>query len=434
MMGPDDGEGATDSLPADSTIPRRDFLARSVATVGAIGAAGAAPGTGKGAEAAGRSASPATGPAASFTAAPGAGSPAYSGRYEGERLNRVAFPLGRHRRGDDLPRGHRRAVPRLAPEPARTSSTSRASSPRSPSRRGAAPGGARPRGPGPGLEAVRRAGLRRTAPRAPPTACRGSRRARFRARFPFAGHRARGRRVPLRVEITAGARSRRATPTARACPSPALEYRFRNPAAEPLEAVFSFNARNFLAVRATRTRTASARPCRGASSSGVGRHARTSPGKAAAAPPSRAMPGARVEPRLVPRRLVGPAHHGLAGRGGGRGYERRRHARGSRPRGPRSSCRSPWRRASRGRSGPQLAWYAGQTDLRLGEDPPARRRPEARAHLPSLVCGPVLRSRRGGGLFARALRRAAGEDGPLLATASTTPRCPPRWSRRWPPT
>ena len=166
-------------------LRRRTFLATSAAAVGAVGNASAV-------EAAG-------GRANKEPAAP-AKRP-YNGPYTGEHLSRVAFPLGGHRRRDDLPGGHAAPSRTSRCATSRTSSTSRASSRRCASR--AIPAVARVlEGPVPALEAVRRAATPATGAAARPTACRASARASFVARFPFGTVTPDRRSVPLTVELT----------------------------------------------------------------------------------------------------------------------------------------------------------------------------------------------------------------------------------------
>src|SRR6185369_17173330 len=80
-------------------IPRRDFLVRSAVTLGAVGGIGAAEPDPRAPVGTAQGAAPAPGapaPAAPGTpAAPVAGKTGrYNGPHTGERLNRIAFPLG----------------------------------------------------------------------------------------------------------------------------------------------------------------------------------------------------------------------------------------------------------------------------------------------------------------------------------------------------
>lgn len=71
--------------------------------------------------------------------------------------------------------------------------------------------------------------------------------AEFLARFPFAVVSLRDPEVPLAVEITGWSPFLPGEADDSSLPVGALEYRFRNPGREPIEAVFSYHAKNFLA-------------------------------------------------------------------------------------------------------------------------------------------------------------------------------------------
>ncbi|MBN1444127.1 MAG: hypothetical protein JXA90_15560 [Planctomycetes bacterium] len=72
-------------------------------------------------------------------------------------------------------------------------------------------------------------------------------RAEFIARFPFATVTLSDDDLPVRVEITGWSPFQPGDADASSLPVAALEYRLANTSSEPVEAVFSFNARNFLA-------------------------------------------------------------------------------------------------------------------------------------------------------------------------------------------
>src|SRR5262249_36484998 len=69
------------------------------------------------------------------------------------------------------------------------------------------------------------------------------------ARFPFATVTLEDERVPLGVEIEAWSPFEPGDADGSSLPVAALEYRLTNPGGQPLEAGFSFHARNFLAGR-----------------------------------------------------------------------------------------------------------------------------------------------------------------------------------------
>ncbi len=70
----------------------------------------------------------------------------------------------------------------------------------------------------------------------------------FQARFPFASMSLTDRDLPLKVELTAWSPFEPGDADNASLPVAALEYRFTNAGSAPLEAVFSFHARNFMAT------------------------------------------------------------------------------------------------------------------------------------------------------------------------------------------
>jgi uncharacterized protein (DUF608 family) len=72
--------------------------------------------------------------------------------------------------------------------------------------------------------------------------------ARFMARFPFATVRLSDKQSPLEVEITGWSPFEPGDPDNASLPVAGLEYKFKNLTSKPLEAVFSYNCRNFMAV------------------------------------------------------------------------------------------------------------------------------------------------------------------------------------------
>ena len=71
----------------------------------------------------------------------------------------------------------------------------------------------------------------------------------FRVRFPFGTVTLRDKDVPLEVEITGWSPFEPGDADNASLPVAALEYRFTNRSAAAVEAVFSLNARNFMAIR-----------------------------------------------------------------------------------------------------------------------------------------------------------------------------------------
>ena len=71
----------------------------------------------------------------------------------------------------------------------------------------------------------------------------------FKARFPFATIKLADPKIPLKVQITGFSPFTPGDADNSSLPAVALEYRFTNPTNKPVQAVYSFNSRNFLAVR-----------------------------------------------------------------------------------------------------------------------------------------------------------------------------------------
>lgn len=70
----------------------------------------------------------------------------------------------------------------------------------------------------------------------------------FKARFPFAKIRLKDRTLPLQTDITAWSPFIPGDADNSSLPVAGVEYRFRNTSTKPIEAVYSFNSRNFIAV------------------------------------------------------------------------------------------------------------------------------------------------------------------------------------------
>jgi uncharacterized protein (DUF608 family) len=219
-------------------IRRRDFIKQSVVTVGAVGAVGA---SGEGAAGA-----QAGSPAAENAARPGsrAGSSKYNAEYTGERLQRVAFPLGGIGAGmiclegtGALSHFSIRNKPEVFNEPCLFAAVSIKGKPRSARvLEGPVPGWKIFGQPGTGNGASGKTyGLPRFTE------------ASFQTRFPFASVTLSDKKVPLRVEITGWSPFEPGDADGSSLPVAALEYRFTSAAVEPLEAVFSFNSKNFMA-------------------------------------------------------------------------------------------------------------------------------------------------------------------------------------------
>lgn len=221
-------------MPTDSSsagqLPRRDFLKLSAVTVSALGAGEV---SGEAATASNRKPRAAKGPAK------------YNTEYSGPRLNRVAFPMGGMGAGmiclegtGALSHFSLRHRPEVFNEPL-TFAALCVKGPANVARvlEGPVPAWKLFGQPGTGNGA---AGTSFGLPR--------FRSARFTARFPFASVTLEDPDVPLAVEITGWSPFEPGDADNASLPVAALEYRFTNPTKRPVEAVFSWSARNFMAV------------------------------------------------------------------------------------------------------------------------------------------------------------------------------------------
>jgi len=214
-----------------SRIPRREFLKTSAASVGAIGTMAAV------------SAAPRR--VRSHSSAAGRAGRAYNGTYSGDYLNRIAFPMGGIGAGmiclegsGALSHFSLRNRPEVFNEPCTFAALSiQGTAGIARVLEGPVPGwklfGAPSTGNGAGGTSF---GLPRFAS------------ATFRARFPFATVTLVDSRIGMAVEITGWSPFEPGDADNSSLPVAALEYRFVNRSAETLRAVFSFNARNFLAT------------------------------------------------------------------------------------------------------------------------------------------------------------------------------------------
>jgi uncharacterized protein (DUF608 family) len=226
-------------------IRRRKFLETSVAAVGAVGAAGTSVDA-----TADTSQTPRPSPAT------GAGPRAYNGLYAGEHLSRVAFPLGGMGAGmiclggtGALSHVSLRHKPEVFNEPCVFAAVHV---------KGTPPVARVLEGPVPSWKLF---GLPDSG-----NGLGGStfglprfRSATFAARFPFGTVSLEDARVPLKVVLTGWSPFEPGDADSASLPVAALEYAFLNPTDRTLEAIFSFNARNFMpaskgkqAVRATK--------------------------------------------------------------------------------------------------------------------------------------------------------------------------------------
>ncbi|HSW46861.1 MAG TPA: GH116 family glycosyl hydrolase [Phycisphaerae bacterium] len=227
--------------PGNQSMPRRDFLKKSVATAGAIGAAGSIESL-----------------PASAQNAPGAPAPvgckiharkqerAYNGPYTGLYLDRVAFPLGGIGAGMICLEGTGalshlsiRNKPDIFNEPCTFAAICIKGRPNTarvvegPLRTWKLFGTS---GSGNGGGRSRTFGLPRFAE------------AVFEARFPFGMITLTDPSLPVKVEIAGWSPFEPGDPDSASLPMAGIEYRFVNTSDKPVEAVFSFNTKNFMEV------------------------------------------------------------------------------------------------------------------------------------------------------------------------------------------
>jgi uncharacterized protein (DUF608 family) len=213
-----------------SKIPRRDFLKTSAASVAAMGTIAS---------------EAAQGQSAPQRQATGAAASSYNGRYSGERVSRIAFPMGGIGAGmiclegtGALSHFSLRNKPEVFNEPL----TFAALSIKGPDKvalvlEGPVPSWKIFGAPGTGNGASGTSfGLPRFAS------------ASFQARFPFATVTLSDNRVGMGVQITGWSPFEPGDADSSSLPVAALEYRFVNRSAKALDAVFSYNARNFMVV------------------------------------------------------------------------------------------------------------------------------------------------------------------------------------------
>jgi uncharacterized protein (DUF608 family) len=328
---------------------RRAFLKTSAAAVGAIGTTGAAPG-----EPAARHASSQNGPETKAATRP------YNGPYAGEHLSRVAFPLGGMGAGmvclegtGALSHVSLRHRPEVFNEPCvfaalwvKGASARVLEGPVPPWKLYGRPDAAN------GLGASSY-GLPRF------------RSATFLARFPFGTVTLDDPGVPLAVELTGWSPFEPGDADGASLPVAGLEYAFHNPTSAAVEAVFSWNARNFLAAAKGRQ---SVRATRG----GFvlwGSGAPTEPWDEASFCAEVGDPGVKVNAAWFRGEWFDPLTLAWRDVETGACYERQAPAEGNPA--PGASLFVPFTLApgERKRITLRLSWYVGASHLRAGEDP-----------------------------------------------------------------
>jgi len=212
-------------------LPRRDFLKLAAA--------------GLGAPAAWRDDTPFPTEARPYVPAARRGRDGFRLVYEGEHLNRVAFPMGGIGAGmiclegtGALSHVSLRHRPEIFHEPVLFGALCI---------RGDPPEARMLEGPVPAWKKFGRPGTGNGAPGTTYGLPR-FRHARFEARFPFATVRLRDPALPVQVEITGWSPFEPGDADASSLPVAALEFCFINRTGRPVEAVFSWNARNFMVV------------------------------------------------------------------------------------------------------------------------------------------------------------------------------------------
>jgi uncharacterized protein (DUF608 family) len=226
-----------------ASMPRRVFLKRSVAAAGAVGAMGAADA---------RSVASQAEQPSHYDSGQQRGRESepvrprrYNDAYKGEALNRVAFPMGGMGAGmiclegtGALSHFSLRNRPEVFNEPMVFAAICVKGGPNvARVLEGPVPGWKVFGAPGTGNGA---AGKTYGLPR--------FREATFKPRFPFAAVRLKDKAVPLAVEITGWSPFEPGDADNASLPVAGLEYRFVNTGRTELKAVFSFNAKNFMAV------------------------------------------------------------------------------------------------------------------------------------------------------------------------------------------
>jgi uncharacterized protein (DUF608 family) len=220
-------------------MPRRKFLRLSAATVGALGSLGATPA----AESGHGPSQPRSGTRAA-RALSRRGRHAYDSEYAAQYLNQVAFPLGGIGAGmiclegtGALSHVSLRNRPEVFNEPCVFAAVSvKGKRPEARVLEGPVPARKLFGSPGTGNGAGGSTyGLPRFA------------NATFKTRFPFGVVTLGDPQLPLSAEITGWSPFEPGDPDNSSLPVAALEYRFTNRGKSPLEAVFSFNAKNFMA-------------------------------------------------------------------------------------------------------------------------------------------------------------------------------------------
>jgi uncharacterized protein (DUF608 family) len=221
-----------DCSTPDCCVPRRDFLKLSAVAAGSLGAFGAVPPTAGAAR-----------PDAS--AAPGGARRTFNAPYTGAQLSRVAFPLGGLGAGMVCLEGtgavshvSLRHKPDVFNEPCTFAALAV---------KGAAPVTRVLEGPVPPWKLFGAKGTARGAPGSSFGLPRFAR-VEFAARFPFATVTLHDDQVPLAVELTGWSPFTPPDADSSSLPVAALEYRFTNRTKAPVEAVFSYHAKNLMVV------------------------------------------------------------------------------------------------------------------------------------------------------------------------------------------
>ncbi len=194
------------------------------------------------------------------------------------------------------------------------------------------------------------------------------REARFRVRFPFGTIALRDPDVPLQVEITGWSPFEPNDADHASLPVAALEYRFTNDSASPVEAVFSWNAKNFMAL-GSNPQAVQATPGGFVLWCGPGKD---KPQEEGAFSASVSEPGAKVNQAWFRGGWWDPLTMAWKDIASGACYDRASVTDGGAA--PGATLFVPFTLAPHASRTivVRFAWYVGQTTLRMGKDPAAK--------------------------------------------------------------
>ena len=362
-----------------TTLERRDFLRQSVAAVGAMGAVGAAGGqTTEGADGPEKKEEKGS---VETKPPPFQESGKYNSSYTGERLHRVAFPLGGIGAGmiclegtGALSHFSLRNKPEVFNEPCLFSAVSLKVNGTSSGRRNAA---RVLEGPVPGWKLFGTPGAGNGASGASYGLPRFAD-ASFKVQFPFATVSLSDKKLPLKVEATGWSPFEPGDADNSSLPVAALEYQFTNTGSESCEAVFSFHTKNFMAL-GRNDQAVRAAP-HGIVLWGAG--SKDKPWEEGSFAASVTDPEAKVNCAWFRGGWFDPLTLAWKDVEEGASYDRPPVSNGGPA--PGATIFVPFQLRPGGAKTVvlQLSWYVGQTDLRIGKDPGAPPGPQPLTHRP----------------------------------------------------